>query len=81
MESAGRCNRVGAGNSTGGDMKAWALIVSAVGGLFHRRRMNDEIDEELRSHIEHRADDLERQGHARQEARRQARLSLAPMSG
>ena len=57
-------------------MKAWALIVSAVGGLFHRRRMNDEIDEELRSHIEHRADDLERQGHAREEARRQARLEF-----
>lgn len=57
-------------------MKAWALIVSAVGGLFHRRRMNDEIDEELRSHIEHRADDLERQGHAREDARRQARLEF-----
>ncbi len=30
--------------------------------LFGRERMDAEMDDELRSHIEHRADDLERNG-------------------
>jgi predicted permease len=44
--------------------------------LFHRAKMNAEIEEELRSHIQHRADDLERSGVARAEAERRARIEF-----
>ena len=38
--------------------------------------MNAEIEEELRSHIQHRADDLERSGLSRAEAERCARIEF-----
>lgn len=44
--------------------------------LLHRSRLNAEVEEELRSHIQHRADDLERSGVARAEAERRARLEF-----
>ena len=40
---------------------------SFVSTLFQRSRIGAEMDEELRSHIEHRADDLERSGLSRSE--------------
>ena len=45
-------------------------------GLLRRSQVNAEMDEELRSHIEHRADDLERSGMTRAEAERRARLEF-----
>ena len=51
-----------------------------VGSLFGRERMDAEMDDELRSHIEHRADDLERNGMARREAERRARLEFGGVS-
>lgn len=44
--------------------------------LFQRSQMNAEIEEELRSHIQHRADDLERSGLDRAEAERRARIEF-----
>lgn len=44
--------------------------------LFGRSQMNAEIEEELRSHIQHRADDLERSGLDRAEAERRARIEF-----
>ncbi|MGD0226763.1 MAG: ABC transporter permease [Terriglobia bacterium] len=44
--------------------------------LFQRSRMNVEIEEELRAHIQHRADDLERSGLGRAEAERRARIEF-----
>jgi predicted permease len=44
--------------------------------FFHRSAVADDLDEELRSHIEHRADDLERGGMSRAEAGRQARIEF-----
>ncbi len=44
--------------------------------LFHRSPKNAEMEEELRSHIEHRADDLERSGLDRTEAERRARVEF-----
>ncbi len=44
--------------------------------FFHRSEVNAEIDEELRSHIQHRADDLERSGLSRAEAERRARIEF-----
>jgi len=57
-------------------MSLWASIISAFAGVFHRSRMDVEIDEELRSHIEHRADDLVRDGLSRAEAERRARIEF-----
>jgi predicted permease len=44
--------------------------------LFRRSQMNAEMEEELRFHIEHRADDLERSGLERGEAERRARVEF-----
>jgi predicted permease len=44
--------------------------------VFHRGPRNAEMEEELRSHIAHRADDLERSGLARAEAERRARIDF-----
>lgn len=44
--------------------------------LVHRSAMRDELEEELRDHLRHRADDLERSGISRAEAERQARIEF-----
>ena len=41
-----------------------------------RSQLNSEMEEELRSHIQHRADDLERSGICRAEAERHARIEF-----
>ena len=57
-------------------MKLLDLLRFRIATLFHRSRMNAELEEELRSHIQHRADDLERSGLARSEAERRARIEF-----
>jgi putative ABC transport system permease protein len=47
-----------------------------VAALFQRAQVNAEMEDELRSHIQHRADDLERSGLPRAEAERRARIEL-----
>jgi predicted permease len=44
--------------------------------LFERSRINAEMEDELRSHIQHRADDLERSGLDRATAERRARIEF-----
>ena len=44
--------------------------------FFRRSELNSEMEAELRSHIQHRADDLERLGVPRVEAERRARVEL-----
>jgi MacB-like periplasmic core domain len=44
--------------------------------LVHRSAMRDELEEELRGHLQHRTDDLERGGMSRAEAERQARIEF-----
>jgi hypothetical protein len=44
--------------------------------LFSRSRIDDDIDEELRAHIQLRADDLVRSGLERASAERQARIEF-----
>jgi putative ABC transport system permease protein len=56
--------------------KSLAQLRSAVAGLFRRRVVESEMEEELRTHVRHRADDLERSGLARGEAERQARVEF-----
>jgi NAD+--asparagine ADP-ribosyltransferase len=57
-------------------MKLLASLRSLITTLFHSSRMNAELEEELRSHIQQRADDLERSGLTTAEAERQARIEF-----
>jgi predicted permease len=57
-------------------MKILDSLRFRVATLLHRSRMNTEIEDELRSHIQHRADDLERLGLVRAEAERRARIEF-----
>jgi hypothetical protein len=60
-------------SATGGNMKLLDSLRFRIATLFRRSEMNAEIEEELRAHIQHRADDLERCGMDRTEAERRAR--------
>jgi predicted permease len=57
-------------------MKILAYFRSLAAEFFHRSQTEDDIEEELRSHIQHRADDLERSGLARSDAERRARIEF-----
>jgi MacB-like periplasmic core domain len=57
-------------------MKLLAYLRSLGGRLFHRSQVADDMEEELRSHIQHRADDLERSGLTQADAERQARIEF-----
>ena len=53
-----------------------AYLRSLAARFFHRSQVENDMEEELRSHIQHRADDLERSGLARAEAERRARIEF-----
>ncbi|HET6199655.1 MAG TPA: permease prefix domain 1-containing protein, partial [Candidatus Acidoferrales bacterium] len=57
-------------------MKLLASLRSFVSTVFHRSRMDRDMDEEIRSHIQNRTDDLERSGLSRAEAERRARMDF-----
>jgi hypothetical protein len=57
-------------------MRFLAYFRSLAARFFHRSQIEDDMDEELRSHIQHRADDLERSGLNRAEAERRARIEF-----
>jgi predicted permease len=57
-------------------MKFIASLRSLVFALFHRSQVDGEMEEELRSHIQHRADDLERSGAPHAEAMRRAAVEF-----
>jgi predicted permease len=57
-------------------MKRLAPLRSLVSAFFHRSQFDSELDEELRSHIQDRADDLERSGLPPAEAKRRARIEF-----
>jgi predicted permease len=57
-------------------MNPLAYFRSLGARFFHRSQTEHEMDEELRAHIQHRADDLERSGMGRQEAERQAQIEF-----
>ena len=57
-------------------MKLMAYLQSLAARMFRRSRVDDEIEEELRLHLEQRADDLERSGLSRAEAERRARIEF-----
>jgi hypothetical protein len=57
-------------------MKLAAYFRSLAAKFHHRSQTADDMEEELRAHIEHRADDLERSGLDRAEAERRARIEF-----
>jgi predicted permease len=57
-------------------MNPLAYLRSLAAKFFSRAQLADDIDEEMRSHIASRADDLERAGVTREEAERRARIEF-----
>ncbi|HEX4595138.1 MAG TPA: ABC transporter permease [Bryobacteraceae bacterium] len=57
-------------------MKLLAYFHSLAARFFHRSEIEDDLEDELRSHIQHRTDDLERSGLDRAEAERRARIEF-----
>jgi putative ABC transport system permease protein len=57
-------------------MSVLASLRSVLSALFHRSRVENEMDEELRAHIQDRVSDLERSGVPPSEAQRRARLEF-----
>ncbi len=57
-------------------MRFFAYFRALRSGLFRRSAVDDDMEEELRSHIQHRADDLERSGMPRTAAERQAQIEF-----
>ena len=57
-------------------MKLLDSLRFRIAALFQRSQMSAEMEEELRSHIQHRADDLQRSGLDRSEAERRARIEF-----
>jgi hypothetical protein len=57
-------------------MKLLAYLQSLATKFLHRSRIDSDMEEELRSHIQHRADDLECSGLDRAEAERRARIEF-----
>jgi hypothetical protein len=55
----------------------WSRMKSWFGSLLHRRRLEQDMDEELGFHLEARSADLMREGLSPAEAIRQARLEFA----
>src|SRR5215469_11884264 len=76
MESACYGHRVSACGPTGGSMKLLAYFRSLAAKLLHRSEFDEEVEEELRTHIQSRTDDLERSGLDRAEAERRARIEF-----
>ncbi|HEV2419458.1 MAG TPA: ABC transporter permease [Terriglobia bacterium] len=57
-------------------MSMFSSIRTFLDFLFRRKRVEREMEDELRSHLQIRADDLERRGLSRAEAERQARIEF-----
>lgn len=57
-------------------MNPFSPIRTVLDFLLRRRRAEREMEEELRTHLRRRTDDLERQGLSREEAERQARIEF-----
>lgn len=57
-------------------MRLFDSLRSRASAFFYRSKVDRQMDDELRSHIQHRADDLERSGLPRPEAERRARVEF-----
>ena len=57
-------------------MSLLSTLRSVASALFQRASVEDDTEEELRAHVQNRADDLERSGLTRTEAERRARIEF-----
>lgn len=57
-------------------MRLWDSLRALLFAVFRRSKVDAEMDEELRAHIERRAEDLERGGMTREESHRRARVEF-----
>ena len=57
-------------------MNVFAYVRSLAAKVFRRSQVSEELEAELRSHIQHRADDLERSGLSCAESERRARIEF-----
>ena len=57
-------------------MKVFSSLRSVTSAIFHRAQTEDDLDEELRVHVENRAQDLERSGLTPEQAERRARIEF-----
>jgi len=57
-------------------MKLLSYFQSVARKFFYRSRVEDDLNDEFRSHVQHRADDLERKGLDRADAERRARMEF-----
>lgn len=57
-------------------MNPFTWLCSAASALFRRARLDGDLDQELRTHLQDRANDLQRCGVPRTEAERLARLEF-----
>ena len=76
MEPSGRRDGFRSRCPAGVIMKVLAYFRSVSAKYFHRSKTEADMEEELRSHIQYRADDLERSGLDRAEAERRARIEF-----
>src|SRR5579863_10369107 len=76
MEPPRRCDGFRSRRPAGVIMKALAYFRSVAAKFFYRSKTEADMDEELGSHIQCRADDLERSGLDRAEAQRRARIEF-----
>jgi predicted permease len=74
MEPSGRRHCLCPRRATAGNMTAYFRSLAA--RFFHRSQTENDLEVELRSHIQLRADDLERFGLTRPEAERRARIEF-----
>src|SRR5690349_17978233 len=58
-------------------MSLLSTLRSVVSTLFHHTRVESDTDEELRAHVQNRANDLQRSGLTRAEAERRARIEFS----
>src|SRR2546429_7866988 len=72
LEPPRRGDRVCAQHATRGNMNLLSSLRSLVTALVNRGRIENDTDEELRAHVQNRADDLEHSGLTRAEAERRA---------
>src|SRR5215471_7395753 len=79
LESDDRRDRGNSRCDSGGVMTLWARVRSWTRAMLGRDRMEREMDEEMRFHMEARAADLERCGIPQAQALRQARLEFGGM--
>src|SRR5205814_1487981 len=76
LEPARHRDRRRALGAAGGSMSLVSQARSLIARLFRRANADVELDDEVRSHIALRADDLERAGLGRAEAERRARIEF-----